>query len=144
MIRIDASAARSMTERFSKHLERIIREPLAFRKEARGPEMQLLRKGLMPRSLLIRLTRHMKSREIGEALAAMAEADVIGEGEDDDEKTFYWWKATESKRGWIGGDWVVPGGGVTRNSRQQNQRQPDPAPKPSRFNVIPRPENRRY
>jgi hypothetical protein len=92
MIRLEATSARSLTERNSKIIERMIRNPYAFRKYATPTEFPLLRNGWLPRALLFRMLRHMKQREVDEVLSGLTEADVLGSAEKDDTE-IYWWKA---------------------------------------------------
>lgn len=89
-IRLDATSARSLTERNSKMIERIIREPNAFRKFAQDGDQKALRKGLIPRGMLFRICRHLKAREVDEVLTALAEADVLGTAEIDEIDCYYW------------------------------------------------------
>lgn len=94
MIRIDASSARSLVERHSKTVERMVREPYAFRKYAKKNDIPFLTRALMPKSMLYRMCRHMKAREMDEVVSALIEADVIGVGEKNDVE-IYWFKRNE-------------------------------------------------
>lgn len=94
-IRLSATSSRSLTEKNSKTIEQFIRNAYVYRKHAKGKELELLRKHWMPRSLLLRLCRHIRARDVEDSIAALIEADVIGTG-DYEETEFYWWKPVRS------------------------------------------------
>lgn len=88
--RVDESSSRTVVERRSKTVERYIKEARALVHRARSPGlMQLMKDGFMPRSVLIRLCRHLSARELDDVLTQLNAADMIGAGEMKDTEV-YW------------------------------------------------------
>lgn len=81
--RIEECSARSITERSSKSLERAIRNARAFSHRTAGHlhEEKLVRRGYMPRSLIQRLMRHMRPKELEESLGALIAMNLACFGE---------------------------------------------------------------
>lgn len=93
--RIDQSAARSFIERDSKTVERVIRNPIAYKWSAVGnrPEMELIQKGLCPKSLIMRVCRHIKSKDLNEILTHLVLAELVCASEVND-RDCYWARHT--------------------------------------------------
>jgi hypothetical protein len=96
-VRMDDSASRSMIETNSKTIERIIRNPRAFLSKARPSEVPAIRRGLTPKSMLYRLNRNLKARDLEDTLAQLVESDVIGGGESHGVDVY--WMKTEIQEG---------------------------------------------
>lgn len=90
LVRIEQSSSRSFTERNSKYIERIIRNPRALRHEAiDNKERGLVDRGVCPRSFLSRKCRHMQRREMDEVLTSLILGELICMSEIDDREC-YW------------------------------------------------------
>lgn len=80
--RIDESASRSMVEHQSKTIEKYIRYPAKFiPKVTRKVEVRLMEQGVMPRNVLYRLCRHLRERDLEDALNHLVASDLICSGE---------------------------------------------------------------
>jgi hypothetical protein len=99
IIRVEQSATRTSIEAGSKHIERLIRNAKEFRYRAYGrpTELRLIERGLMPRSLLIRLSRHLRGKDLEDVIAQLISADMIATREIDGVDT-YWVKDAERGR----------------------------------------------
>jgi Bifunctional DNA primase/polymerase, N-terminal len=96
VFRVDQSSARNSTERSSKYIERLITNVREFRNRSRGPvELGLCKRGLMPKSMLMRMSRNLRGRELDETLTALILSDLVATGEVDD-RTCYWLKRDKS------------------------------------------------
>lgn len=90
--RIEQSSSRSVTEAASKSVERLIRGVRNFKHLAKhGREQKLVLDGKMPRSMLTRMSRHLRSRDLDDVLAQLCLADLIG-ASDEDGIDCYWAK----------------------------------------------------
>lgn len=87
--RLGESTARTFRERESKTVERYIRTPQKYMNRAPVKYQELLRRGLMPYSVLQKLCRHLQSREFSEILDQLVEAQLVGAGEEN-EVECYW------------------------------------------------------
>jgi len=88
--RVEQSSARNSTERGSKFIERIITHVREHQSRARSPvEHALVKRGLLPKSMLMRLSRYIRGRELDEILTNLILGDLIATG-DIDGKTCYW------------------------------------------------------
>lgn len=98
IVRVEQSSTRSSMEAGSKHVERIIRNVKEYRYRAFGrpTELSLIDRGVMPRSLLIRLSRHLRGKDLEDVLTQLLSADMIAT-RDIEEVTCYWVKKTEKK-----------------------------------------------
>lgn len=90
--RIEQSSSRSVTEQASKTVERLIRGVRNFKHLAKhGQELELVKDGKMPRALLTRMCRHLRSRDLDDVLAQLCLADLIG-ASDEEGIDCYWAK----------------------------------------------------
>ena len=88
--RIAKSSSRNITEGASKKIEELIRNARMYSATAAGSAQQkMLQQGQMPRSVLMRLSRHLKARELDEVLQQLLEAQVIHSGEHGNSEV-YW------------------------------------------------------
>jgi hypothetical protein len=87
--RIGESTARTFRERESKGVERFIRSPQRYIHKAPNKYKDLMRRGLMPYSVLQKLNRHLQVREFSEIIDQLVEAQLIGAGEESDVEC-YW------------------------------------------------------
>ena len=87
--RLGESTARTFREKESKAVERFIRNPQRYIHRAPEKYKDLLRRGLIPYSVLQSLCRHLQSREFTEILDQLVEAQLIGVGEENDIEC-YW------------------------------------------------------
>ena len=87
--RLGESTARTFRERESKTVERYIRNPLKYVHRAPGRLRDMMRRGLMPYSVLQKLCRHLQAREFSEIIDQLVEAQLVGAGEDGDTEC-YW------------------------------------------------------
>jgi len=88
--RIGESTARTFRERESKVVEKYIRTPLKYLNRASNHKYrELMKRGLMPHSVLQKLCRHLQGREFSEILDQLVEAQLVGAGEDT-EIECYW------------------------------------------------------
>jgi hypothetical protein len=87
--RIGESTARTFRERESKTVERYIRNPQKYLNRAGAKYKELMKRGLMPHSVLQKLCRHLQGREFSEILDQLVEAQLIGAGEES-EVECYW------------------------------------------------------
>ena len=91
--RVEQSASRSQMEVHSKHVQRIIMtvKQLRHRAQGRVSELAIVDRGLMPRSMLVRLSRHLRGKDLEDVLTQLILADVIATGEVDNHEC-YWIK----------------------------------------------------
>lgn len=90
--RIEQSSSRSVTESASKNVERLIRGVRNFKHLAKhGREQELVADGKMPRSMLTRMCRHLRSRDLDDVLSQLCLADLVG-ASDEDGIDCYWAK----------------------------------------------------
>lgn len=91
--RVEQSSSRSVVEIHSKYIQRIITtvKHLKHRTAGRVSELKLVERGLMPRSLLIRLSRHIRGKDLDDVISQLIMADIIAAGEVDDNEC-YWIK----------------------------------------------------
>jgi hypothetical protein len=93
MQRILQSSSRTFIERDSKTVEKIIRNPLAFKWSIQGEEeLELAKKGMCPKSLILRKCRHIKARDLAEILTHLMEAGLVG-GSEEEGRDCYWARA---------------------------------------------------
>lgn len=91
--RVEQSASRTLVERGSKQVERVIWGVKSLRHRAQGRpiELELIDRGIVPRSFLTRLTRHLRGRELDDVLTNLIQSDLIASGEINGH-TCYWAK----------------------------------------------------
>lgn len=94
-MRVEECSSRSVVETASKQIERIIRNATHYRGRAAGrpEELRAIERGLMPRTLLVRLSRHLRGRDFEDAVEQLIASDLIVAGESD-EIDCYWIKRT--------------------------------------------------
>jgi hypothetical protein len=82
-MRVEDSSSRSVIETSSKLIERIVRNAASYegRTGGRSSELAAVRRGLMPRSLLSRLCRHMRGRDLQDGIDSLLSSDLIAQGE---------------------------------------------------------------
>lgn len=92
-MRVEQSSSRSVVEAHSKFVQRMITtvKHLRHRAAGRPAEIQLIDRGLMPRSLLIRLSRHIRGKDLDDVISQLIVADIIAAGEVQDNEC-YWIK----------------------------------------------------
>lgn len=91
--RVEECSSRSSVEQASKLIERLIRfsEHYKGRAHGRPVEMKAIERGCMPRSLLTRMSRHLRGKDLEDALDQLVASDIIATGEIDG-KEVYWIK----------------------------------------------------
>lgn len=91
--RVEQSSSRSVVEAHSKYIQRMITTAKHLRHRAAGrpAELALVDRGLMPRSLLIRLSRHIRGKDLDDVISQLIVADIIAAGEVQDNEC-YWIK----------------------------------------------------
>jgi hypothetical protein len=89
--RVEESSSRTLVEQRSKTVERYIRHAIEFQHRARTDQkmMKLMQDGLMPRSMLTRLCRHLTSRDLDDVLQQLTVADLIACGEVKETEVFW-------------------------------------------------------
>lgn len=89
--RLEDSASRTFVEKRSKVVERYIRNCKKYStKNHYGKKyVSLLNRGFMPKTLLVRLCRHLNTREMDDTVNQLLGADLIATGEVDDMEV-YW------------------------------------------------------
>jgi hypothetical protein len=87
--RIGESTARTFRERESKTVEKYIRTPQKYLSVGGSKQRELMKRGLMPHSVLQKLCRHLQGREFSEILDQLVSAQLIGVGEESDVEC-YW------------------------------------------------------
>lgn len=94
-MRVEQSSSRSVVEAHSKFVQRMITtvKHLRHRAAGRPAEIQLIDRGLMPRSLLIRLSRHIRGKDLDDVISQLIVADIIAAGEVQDNEC-YWIKGS--------------------------------------------------
>lgn len=89
---LDSGASRSMTEMRSKGVERFIIEARTYARRAPSDKQKkLLERGLMTKSMLTRLCRHLTSRDLEDIVKQLVAANLIGTNEEDG-NIVYWSK----------------------------------------------------
>jgi hypothetical protein len=91
--RVEQSASRSVMEIHSKYVQRIILTVKSLRHRANGRpnELKVVDRGMMPRSMLVRLSRHLRGKDLDDVITQLILADVIATGEVEDQNC-YWIK----------------------------------------------------
>ena len=93
--RIDPSMASTPVERQSKTIEGYIRNARSFAGKARfarrGKQVKLLERGLMPKTILMVMSRWLRGRELDDAIKMLIDSEVIAAGEIDGNEV-YWIK----------------------------------------------------
>ncbi len=91
--RIEECSARSMAEAGSKFIERTIRNARSFEHRTLGHpgEVRMLRRGYMPRALLMRMSRHIRPKEFEESIGSLVTMSIACFGEVDGVEC-YWIK----------------------------------------------------
>lgn len=94
--RVEECSSRSLAEIASKQLEKYIRHASSYasRSYGRPAEMEVLERGLMPRSLLIRLCRHLRGRDFEDAIDQLIASDIAVCGDVEGIEA-YWIRTTE-------------------------------------------------
>lgn len=84
--RVEECSSRSAVESASKQMERIIRNAVAYKGRAAGrpSELRAIEAGLMPRSLLVRLSRHLRGRDFEDAIEQLVASDLVVSGDYED------------------------------------------------------------
>lgn len=92
--RIEESSSRTIVEQRSKTVERYIRHVREYihRAKLNKEAVALMTQGLMPRSILTRLCRHLTARDLDDVLTQLTTADLVAAGEVNDTEVF-WCKA---------------------------------------------------
>lgn len=95
MARVEECSSRSLAEVASKQMERYIRGVKSYRNRSLGrpQEIEAIDRGLMPRSLLARLCRHLRGRDFEDALDQLVASDIITIGDIEGREVF-WVKQT--------------------------------------------------
>lgn len=93
--RVEECSSRSHAEIASKQVERYIRQANVYRGRAFGRplEMEIIERGLMPKSLLMRLCRHLRGKDLEDTIDYLIASDIIVAG-DVEGKEAYWIKQT--------------------------------------------------
>lgn len=90
VVRLGKGMVRNPVEGYSLRLEELIRAAEALAGRARRPgQRELMRRGLMPRSVLGLLMRHLTSRQIDDSLLSLLDAGIVAEGEEQNCRV-YW------------------------------------------------------
>jgi len=93
MLRIEDLSTGGFREVHSKKIEGIIRNPKALvNKRTRASQKALLKKGLVPKSILTAKCRSLNSREIEDIVEQLLQIGLIGSSEQDDGTLVYWAK----------------------------------------------------
>jgi hypothetical protein len=88
--RVDESSSRTVVEQRSKAVEKYIQHVREFAHRAKQPNLAaLMTDGLMPRSMLTRLCRHLSSRDLDDVLAQLTVADLVATGEVKNTEVFW-------------------------------------------------------
>lgn len=92
--RIEDSSSRTIVEQRSKTVERYIRHSREFAHRSKSDKkaLKLMTDGMMPRSVLTRLCRHLTARDLEDVLNQLTVAEIVASGEIDDVEV-YWPKA---------------------------------------------------
>lgn len=93
--RVEECSTRSPTEVASKQIERYIRHARHFRARSTGRpmELEIINRGMMPKSLLMRLSRNLRGKDLEETIEYLIASDIIVCG-DVEGKEAYWIKQT--------------------------------------------------
>lgn len=89
--RVEESSSRTIVEQRSKTVERYIRHAREFTSRAKTDKkaLDLLTQGMMPRSVLTRLCRHLTARDLDDVLNQLTVADIVACGEVQDTEVFW-------------------------------------------------------
>lgn len=89
--RVEESSSRTIVEQRSKTVERYIRHvrEFAYRAKADKKASKLMTEGLLPRSMLTRLCRHITARDLDDVINQLVVADLIATGEVNDTEVFW-------------------------------------------------------
>lgn len=89
--RLEDSASRTFVEKRSKVVERYIRSAMKYtnRHQYSKAHLSLLGRGMMPKTILTRLCRHLNPREMDDTVNQLLGADLIATGDVDDVEV-YW------------------------------------------------------
>lgn len=93
-VRVEESSSRTIVEQRSKSVEKYIRHAREFAHRARTDKKarEIMTDGMMPRSMLTRLCRHLTSRDLEDVIQQLTVADIVACGEVKDVEVF-WAKA---------------------------------------------------
>ena len=92
LARIDEMSSGTFREKYSKKVESMIRNPKSLiTKRTRPKQIEMLNKGLVPRSVLTLKTRSLNSRELDDILEQLLVMGLIGMTEDDDTGAVTYW-----------------------------------------------------
>lgn len=93
-VRVEESSSRTIVEQRSKAVERYIRHAREFAHRAKTDKKsrEMMTDGMMPRSMLTRLCRHLNSRDLEDVIQQLTVADIVACGEVKDMEVF-WTKA---------------------------------------------------
>jgi hypothetical protein len=89
--RVEESSSRTIVEQRSKTVERYIRHVREFAHRAKADKKasKLMTEGLLPRSMLTRLCRHITARDLDDVISQLIVADLIATGEVNDTEVFW-------------------------------------------------------
>jgi hypothetical protein len=90
-VRVEESSSRTIVEQRSKTVERYIRHCREFVSRAKNDKkaIELMTTGMMPRSVLTRLCRHLTARDLEDVIAQLTVADIVACGESKDTEVFW-------------------------------------------------------
>ncbi len=90
-VRVEESSSRTIVEQRSKSVEKFIRHSREFAYRARADKKarDIMTDGMMPRSMLTRLCRHLTSRDLEDVIQQLTVADIIACGEVKDMEVFW-------------------------------------------------------
>ena len=89
-LRVDEGSARTMIEKRSKQVEKLIRDPAKhIVRNMSEKYRRLLSRGLMPRGIISRLCRHIAPKELEDTLNQLTGADLIACGDEDGTEVFW-------------------------------------------------------
>ena len=92
MTRIDESASRSIVEKRSKLVEKIIRQAKWHIDKVKGKKQKaLVERGFMPKALLVRLCRHITTKDLDDVVNQLMVSDILATG-DIEGVEVYWLK----------------------------------------------------
>jgi hypothetical protein len=89
--RIEESSSRTIVEQRSKTVERYIRHVHEFSHRAKTDKkaLEIMQQGMMPRSMLTRLCRHLTARDLDDVLNQLTVAEIVATGEVQDTEVFW-------------------------------------------------------
>jgi hypothetical protein len=89
-MRVDESGSRTVVERRSKNVERLIRAAARYIHRTRSQKYRkVMERGLMPRGVLTQLTRHLTLKDLDDILNQLTISDLIATGEVDGIEVFW-------------------------------------------------------